>query len=725
MNRSHQLGGERLYIVGLTLLAFAVRIVALEGVPPGWRDDELINIHALSAKLLDGQFLLYFTDASGHEPLYHWLQAGMNAIGGYNVLSGHLLSVLLGTLSIPLNYVLVRRLFEKRVAALASLGLALSFWSLMYSRIGLRHINLPPVALTVFYLIWYPLDGRRGPTRWWPLFLGCALATSLYVYPAARLLPAVLVAFGLYLALFQRKRFRRVRNGYALALVVAALLALPLFLAIRQGSNVAAAQGIGADARLVELARPLRALQEGDPAPLLDSAWRTLGMFHATGDPEWLYNIPGRPVFNLLGGLFFWAGVLISLYRWRQPRYGLVCLWLGAGLLPTVLSVPPASLSHSILVQPLAYLFPVLALAPSPRRTGQALSPRTPRRDVAPQSSATRRAVRSDVTGLAQGQRWLASCTTAAQQKGWRAKAPSFGFWTLAVLFLLSNGLRDLRDYFIRWPELDMVGFLYRADYRQAARFLDNHPEIADVTVGSTLLGPWDRLALRDDLQRQDVSVRLFDPQRALLVPGDGVSDGTGERKTVILVTRFPPVSQTVEKWLDAPPTWQGQSLSSYSFSGELPASTSDLPAPVLFANGLELSAVEWPKGRPEPGQEVALWLTWRLVQPLNLPPIPIVANPPPPGEYNGPRLAVFTHLLDGTGVLIAGDDGLWVDPTTLQPGDRFVQVHRLAVPPETPLEPLALELGLYDPLTNERWLILNGAGQPAGDRLLLDVDQP
>ena len=30
------------------LLAWGLRICCLEAVPPGWRDDELINIHTLS-----------------------------------------------------------------------------------------------------------------------------------------------------------------------------------------------------------------------------------------------------------------------------------------------------------------------------------------------------------------------------------------------------------------------------------------------------------------------------------------------------------------------------------------------------------------------------------------------------------------------------------------------------------------------------------------------------
>jgi hypothetical protein len=52
-------------------------------------------------------------------------------------------------------------------------------------------------------------------------------------------------------------------------------------------------------------------------------------------------------------------------------------------------------------------------------------------------------------------------------------------------------------------------------------------------------------------------------------------------------------------------------------------------------------------------------------------------------------------------------DDGLWVDPATIWPGDVFVQHHRLVAEAATPA---AIAFGLYDPMTGER--IPTGTGQ-------------
>jgi 4-amino-4-deoxy-L-arabinose transferase-like glycosyltransferase len=669
-------------VIVLLLLAWGLRLCWLEAVPPGWRDDELINIHALSGELLAGRFPLYFTGASGHEPLYHYLHAGVHAVLGFNVLSGHLLSVVCGTLTVALTYALAHRLFGRTTAAIASLALATSFWSLMYSRTAIRHINLPPFALAAFYLLWRSL-ADRSPASGSPTFSmlsGLMMGISLYIYPAARLLPVLLAVFAVYLALFHRDQFTRRWRGLLLALVVTAVLAVPL--------GVAIAQGTGADARLAELAVPLQELRAGNPRPLLEGTWKTLGMFHATGDPEWLYNIADRPVFNLPGGALLWAGVALCLYRWRRPRYFFLLLWLGLGLLPAFISTPPASLSHTILAQPVAYILPALTLTESDRWIKSQIpnpKPQTPNLKVHRFSSA------------------IVRCS----------------FVALTVVFLATNAVRDLHDYFITWPAHGMVRFLYRADYREAAHYLDTHPEITGVAISSALMGPWDRLALEVDIHRNDVVARLFNPERTLVrVAADAPA--------AMLLASSPRPAPPIDGFLGTDaglPGADSPHLELYALENSA-VFGSDTPL-ARFANGLELIEARWTNEKPPaPGQQATLLTTWRVAAPLDLPPLPVVANPPPPGVYSGPRLAVFAHLLAADGTSLAGDDGLWVDPLTLRPGDRFLQVHHFVPPPGAPAGPYVLELGVYDPMTGDRWPVLEAGDQPGPDHFTVHSEE-
>jgi hypothetical protein len=127
---------------------------------------------------------------------------------------------------------------------------------------------------------------------------------------------------------------------------------------------------------------------------------------------------------------------------------------------------------------------------------------------------------------------------------------------------------------------------------------------------------------------------------------------------------------------------------------------------PALWLTGV---TVEAPAPNPSPGAgdsaedaEVTLLTSW---------------------ETGGARfvsLAMFVHLLDAAGNIVAQDDGLGYPPHTWQPGDRFLQLARLPLPADLPPGDYRLQFGLYDRATGARWPVLNADGQPAGDRLLL-----
>ena len=648
-------------LLALVLVAAFLRLYKLDEIPPGWRDDELINSLVISQHVLDAEWAFFYPDASGHEALYHVLNAGMMAIFGPGLAGIRGLSVVMGVLSVLLTYLLGRQLFGRAVGLLASLGLSASFWSLMYSRVGLRHVSLLPCLLGAFYFWWKGVErsdsGRVAEVSTFSryrdhLAAGLLLGLGFYTYFASRGVPFILLASAAYWLLFDRRQFWRRWRGVLISLLIAGALALPLYLSLARMPETAG--------RVEELAVPLLEAGRGNFKVLLTHISTTLSMFHADGDGEWLYNIPHRPVFNLLGAFLLLTGTLISFYRalpftrgGRKEESVFLLLWLAAGLAPGFLSVPPASLGHTIIAQPVAYLLPAVALV-----------------------------------GLGEG-----------APRRWRRWAP-WAAGALAILFLASNAARDLDDYFSVWPERGMVRFLYRADIQDAADYLNDHGELDELAMGSSLAGPWDRQALLVDLDRPVVD-RWFDPSRALLFPADGGN---------LVLTTFPQLADELLPFLEMATEPVADLGSLRVFSVQRPNLTgSILPGEpgeneVSFANGLALTHVEFlPAG---------LLLEWQAESaPLALPPWTLASNPPPPGVDTRPRLLVFVHLIDSTGSIVAGDDGLWVDPYTLQAGDAWLQFHRL---PDLD-GAYDLEIGLYDPVMDERVLLVNGR-----DRFLL-----
>jgi len=623
---------ERWAIVAILLLAWGLRWVTLLEVPPGWRDDDLIELYTFSWEILESGPRLYFSGASGHEPLYHTLRAPLLALGGLNQAAARWLSATCGTVAVLLTWAIGRRLFTREVGLLAGATVAISFWGLMYSRVAIRHIGVLPWALLAIYSGWRVLQDKRPPRA---AAFGIAIGTAgaLYTYYAGRIVPALLIV-ALPFVGGRKGRWK----PYLAALASGVLLAAPMFWA---ASHIP-----GADARVSELAVPLTALAEGDIRPLVRTTWTTLGMAHATGDPEWLYNVSERPVFSLAGALLLYIGILMRLAHLKQANARLLLLWLGAGIAPAFISLPPSSYGHTILALPVVYL--LLAM---------------------PMKAVARR---------------------------WR--------WTTIPLCLLTFALvaaRDLPDYFITWSQASMVRFLYRADYRALAAYLNAHPEIDEAVAGSFLYGAWDKTAVATDIQRKDTALRWVNPERALVGGTEPLRFYTQDE--IARAPQFQALFDAAPS-IEAPPGMQGFLLT----LPELPedALTADVGgtpfATQPFADAFALQGVAWD------GAALTTW--WGVVGNLPLPPEELIANPPPPGVYNGPRLSVFAHLNAVDGSFVAGDDGLWVDPYTLRAGDHVVQVHRFTIPVDAPGGPYTVTIGLYDPLTGERWLLPDGA---------------
>jgi 4-amino-4-deoxy-L-arabinose transferase-like glycosyltransferase len=356
------------WMVGILLLAAAFRFLAIDAAPPGWRDDELIEFN-MDRRIADGWRPLYISEAEGHEPVYHYLHAGTILLFGDNIVGYKWLPMAFGLLTIALSYALTRKMFDVKVGLLAAALMAVSFWPVMYSRFGLRHIGVLPWMLVALYLL-YPArlkshaetenTLKRVSTRfghqpsnsldgaWRAALAGLCLAAALMTYFAGRALPIVLVGFLVYLLIFQRSIFKLVWRRYLLAIGIAALIALPMFIEI--------ANTPGAEKRTEVVGGPLTALRQGNVQPAIETTLGTLGMFTFAGDPEWLYNVEHRPVFDWVTGLFFYFGVLVCLIRLKRVESGFALVWLFVGIAPAFVSIPAASFSHTIVALPVVYI---------------------------------------------------------------------------------------------------------------------------------------------------------------------------------------------------------------------------------------------------------------------------------------------------------------------------------------------------------------------------------
>ena len=536
--------------------------------------------------------------------------------------------------------------------------LGVSFWSLMYSRTGIRHIALPWLILPCFYCFWRGLNlslkqgvGGRPVIR--PFFwAGLWLGLAFYTYFASRGVPLIFVAFVIYLGVVARPWLARDWRGLLLVIGVALFVALPLIRSLSQQPEY--------EGRVEELAVPVVEARAGNFAPLGEHVVVTLGMFHATGDGEYLYNIPDRPLFGPLGAIFFWGGVLLALIWTLQPLWpggsftpraaaaAFLLLWWGAGISPAFLSVPPASLSHTILAQSAVYIFVALPFL----------------------------LIDDKITE-------------------WHIPKGATLTVGLAAVLLLGIGYRDLYDYFVAWPETGITRFLYRAALNDLGNAVREETELTDFSVTSLLNGQWDRIALQASLRTEESGIngRLYQPERVLFL-----NPSTSFNSNPATLNPIVPDAYTVVNEIDGEYDWTEVDVSDYPLAAEPLA---------CFDNGFCVITADY--------DGEALDLLLRVDRPLTFPAMPLISNPPPPGVYPGPRLHLFAQLLTADGEFVMGDDGLWVDVQTLEEGDAFLQRHYLPRPAEGGCQ---VAFGFYDPMNSERVLLTSG-----GTAVLLSCD--
>jgi 4-amino-4-deoxy-L-arabinose transferase-like glycosyltransferase len=136
----------------ILLLAAAFRLVALPDLPPGLAQDEVLDAD-IALFIRGGEHALFFRHGYGHEPLYHYLAAPFAPLLGDNWLAIRLPSVYLGLLLVALTMRWARRDYGAAAALVAGLGLAISWWPVVFSRIGIRPI-LAPLLLVAAVWFW-------------------------------------------------------------------------------------------------------------------------------------------------------------------------------------------------------------------------------------------------------------------------------------------------------------------------------------------------------------------------------------------------------------------------------------------------------------------------------------------------------------------------------------------------------------------------------------------
>lgn len=637
-------------VVALTVVAAGLRLLDLEGVPPGFYHDEAINGVAALEILQGLRPMLYGFDV--REPLYLYGTAASVALLGNNALAVRLPAALSGVLAIPVVYLLARRLFGRWVALVAAAGLAFSFWHLSLSRFGVRGITVPLVESLCFYFLWRGIQGRASPlgARILSFALGgLFLGLCAYTYIAARAVPLVIAGFMLWQLVFQRQALRNLLLPYVIFLAMAAIVFAPM-----------ASYLIEHPTTITERTGKISVMAEPNPAQaILGNSASTLGMFFLQGDPNRRHNLPEQPVLDPLEGAFFAVGLGLSLWRWRRPQNAFCVLWWSAMLLPGVLSMDSPHFIRTLGASPPTFMLMGIGVV----AVGHALRRRP---------------------GV-----WVRAAATL--------------YPAAIVLWLLAVGIATAWGYFAVWAQNPATAHAYEADLARSTRYLAEIPPMPTLVFmpdGHPGFG----LPVFPFLgAREVIGVPWYDHDRTVLLPTGLTDPSLAGNETTIIVAYG--LEGTIA---DSLPVMTPQTIvATEELSGErlfavhrVPVVPSELFAGPEHPLSLTLNdelALEGYTLAPSPsglspaasarpyeakvgaGDTISLDLYWRVVS-----------------RASHPDLRVFVHLLNSQGRAWAQEDAEGYPSYMWQGGERGVSRFELPVPADAPPGRYELHLGGY-----------------------------
>jgi 4-amino-4-deoxy-L-arabinose transferase-like glycosyltransferase len=651
--------------IALLLIATWLRTWQIDRVPPGLHYDETINAQIVRDRIFAGQPSIFYDLGGGREGLFFLTTAAAIKLWGFTPIGFRWASLAWNLIGLAVLFALARRLLGKRVAVIALAYAATSFWSLYQGREMLRVVSLVTltgVAALAFFSAWQ----HRRTGRF--ILAGALLGLTIYTYHASRVLLAVFAMLIVYLAITRRREVLAARRGLALYALSVLIVAAPLFIFLQAQPAT--------DVRLNDLMQPLNELRQGNFEPIANTALKTLGMFVLHGDDQWHYNVPATPVFDPITGGLFVLGVLIALRRGRNVAYAYYLIALIVGLIPGMLSEPAPHFIRTSGAQFAAYTLAAIGAA-----------------ETIGGSERRRR-------------RW-----------GWLARALVIGAWVLAAI-------GTYRAYFVVWPINDEVRLYHQANVTDLAHTIDASASIAPVAACSPFLNEREDwlLSSRQTLQfvqQSATPVRWHDCRDSVVWPAGGAW-----REFILY---FTPLDQNLPpetlSWFDAPPvplnaagdgvsfnveandrittTLRNVDRAAVAWSPEAGGETTRLP--IDFAHQVQLLGYQLANPIVHGGDTVSLQTIWQ-----------VTAQPPA-------FLTVFVHVLNERGEIVAQIDRQSVLADTLLPGDRFMQLHKIDLPPDLPPGSYRLSIGLYTALNGQR-LPLFEHSTSRGDRVMLST---
>ncbi len=374
-----------IWIFLIVLLAGFLRFYRLTEIPPALNSDEVAIGYNAYSILKTGRdeygkwYPLTFRSFDDYKmPVYVYMVSGSISVFGYNDFSVRFPSVLFGTLTVLVTYLLVRELFYKwdkkqvhHIALAAALLLAISPWSLQFSRAGYE------ANVAVFFIVlgvYFFMKGLRS--GWFLVLSSFFFSLSVWTYLSPRIFVPLLCVG---LAIIYRKELWKQKFAVIISLILGFILLLPILKLSLSSQGQMREAGVSAFGNPDDLKKPAaRAMLDRSQGRniflIFDNRMLTYAETFMRGyfgyfDPNFLfldksidkYRAPDMGLLYVFELPLFLGGAYMLIRKWSQGS-AVLFLWMLASPVAAAFTVPPPNPVRSLVFLPSFQIVSALGL---------------------------------------------------------------------------------------------------------------------------------------------------------------------------------------------------------------------------------------------------------------------------------------------------------------------------------------------------------------------------
>lgn len=361
---------DLLWMLGLLTVGILIGTYRLQGLPDQLMGDEG-SFWTIARDIAVGIFKpSIFTSGVYTFPVFSSvIQAWFMRLFGVDLWGWRMGSMLMGILTVPPLYLLAREAFDRRIAVASSIAMIASPYFIDFSRLGYN--NIQALFFVAVALYWLYLGVHRR-SAFYLLLAGGISGLGFYTYFAARFALIIALAFVVLLWLFRRIPFRSLLFILVVLFLGFGLIASPYlvhgYATDPRGMTYKTWESVFINTfNGLQFYTPEQLFSVAPPFTINDNELfynpkiylvliargilRTMIVFQKAGIISEHYV--AFPLAGTVGSIFYFLGLGIITWRFKQPRNQLVLLWFLANVLGlSALNTVPPRHTHMVMIIP-------------------------------------------------------------------------------------------------------------------------------------------------------------------------------------------------------------------------------------------------------------------------------------------------------------------------------------------------------------------------------------